>query len=109
MHKDGRKLTNSASARVLGPVGISVADASADENTDSTIDFTVSLSRSPSRTITVNYATQDGTATAGQDYTSKSGTLTFTAGETSKTVSVSLLSDSIDEGKRNFQTKTFQS
>ena len=67
-HKDGRKLTNSASARVLGPVGISVADASADENADSTIDFTVSLSRSPSRTITVNYATQDGTATAGQDY-----------------------------------------
>ena len=100
--KDGRKLTNSTSARVLGPVGISVADASADENTDSTIDFTVSLSRSPSRTITVDYTTQDGTATAGQDYTSKSGALTFTAGETSKTVSVSLLNDSIDEGNETF-------
>ena len=103
--KDGRKLTNSTSARVQGPVGISVADASADENTDSTIDFTVSLSRSSTSTITVNYTTQDGTATAGQDYTSKSGTLTFTAGETSKTISVSLLSDSVDEGNETFRLK----
>ena len=95
---DGRKLSNGVSSLIQGPVGISVADASADENTDSTIDFTVSLSRSSTRAITVNYATQDGTATAGQDYTSKSGILTFTAGDTSKTVSVSLLSDAIDEG-----------
>ena len=102
--KDGRKLTNSTSARVLGPVGISVADARANENTDnSTIDFTVSLSRSSTSTITVNYATADGgSAMAGEDYTSKSGTLTFTAGETSKPVSVSILRDLIDEGNETF-------
>ena len=101
-HSDGRKLSNGRSSLVQGPVGISVADASANENTDSTIDFTVSLSRSSTRTITVNYATQNGSATAGQDYTSKSGTLTFAANETSKTVSVSLLSDIIDEGNETF-------
>ena len=104
-HSDGRKLNNGRAGLIQGPVGISVADASANENTDSTVDFTVSLSRSSANTITVNYATQDGSATAGQDYTSKSGTLTFTAGETSKTVSVSVLSDSIDEGNETFKLK----
>ncbi len=104
-HSDGRKLSNKVSSLVQGPVGISVADASANENTDNTVDFTVSLSRSSANTIKVNYATQDSTATAGQDYTSKSGILTFTAGEISKTVSVSMLSDSIDEGNETFTLK----
>ena len=105
-HSDGRKLSNGVSSLVQGPVGISVADASADENTDnSTIDFTVSLSRSSTSTITVNYTTADGSATAGEDYTSKSGALTFTAGQTSKTVSVSVLSDLIDEGNETFKLK----
>ena len=36
--------------------------------------------------VTVDYATSDGTAKAGADYTAKSGTLTFEAGETAKTV-----------------------
>ncbi len=104
-HSDGRKLSNGRASLVQGPVGISVADASANENTDNTVDFTVSLSRSSANTIKVNYATQDSTATAGQDYTSKSGILTFTAGEISKTVSVSMLSDSIDEGNETFTLK----
>ena len=101
-HRDGRKLSNGIASMVQGLVGISVADASANENTASSIDFTVSLSRSSANTITVRYATQDGSATAGQDYTSKSGTLTFAANETSKTVSVSILGDNIDEGNETF-------
>ena len=49
--------------------------------------------------MTVDYATADGTATvAGNDYTATSGTLTFTAGETEKTVSVPVLDDDLDEG-----------
>ena len=104
-HSDGRKLSNSSTGRILGPVGISVADASANENTDSTVDFTVSLSRSSSNTITVSYATENGSATAGQDYTSKSGTLTFSAGQTSKTVSVSIEDDNVDEGNETFKLK----
>jgi hypothetical protein len=46
----------------------------------------------------VQYATSDGTATAGADYTPKSDTLTFAAGQTSKTFSVPLLNDTTVEG-----------
>jgi len=48
--------------------------------------------------VTVQYATSDGTATAGSDYTSASGTLSFAAGEIAKTFLVSLKSDSLSEG-----------
>jgi hypothetical protein len=48
--------------------------------------------------LSVNYATSDGTATAGQDYTATSGTLNFADSETSKTISVPLLEDSLLEG-----------
>ena len=64
---------------MMAPVSISVADASANENADSTIDFTVRLSRSSTNDITVGYTTEDVTATAGQDYTATSGTLTFSS------------------------------
>ena len=101
-HSDGRMLSNGRAGLIQGPVGISVANASANENTDDTIDFTVSLSRASTSTITVNYATQDGTATAGQDYTSKSGMLTFAVGERTKTITVNLINDSIDEGNETF-------
>ena len=45
----------------------------------------------------IGYATADGTATSGSDYTPASGTLTFAAGETAKTVSVAVLDDAHDE------------
>lgn len=51
-----------------------------------------------SGSTTVNYATSDGTATAGSDYTATSGTLTFAPGELVKTISVPLLNDSVYEG-----------
>ena len=86
------------SFRVLRPAGLSVEDASAAEETDSTLDFAVTLDRAAAAAITVDYATSDGTATAGSDYTATSGTLTFAAGETAKTVSVPVLDDDLDEG-----------
>ena len=94
-----RPLTNSPSATVAGPVGIAVADARVEEGADAVLVFAVTLSRAASGTLTVNYATSDGTATAGTDYTSTSGTLTFTAGESSKTIEVTVLDDSHDEGE----------
>ena len=91
---DGRPLSNSPAATVAGPAGLSVADA--------TIDFTVTLDRAALGTVTVDYETADGTATAGSDYTAASGTLSFAAGERTKTVSVTLLDDTHDEGEETF-------
>ena len=50
----------------------------------------------------MDYATSDGTATAGSDYTAVSDTLTFAVGETEKTVSVPVLDDAHDEGSETF-------
>jgi uncharacterized delta-60 repeat protein len=49
-------------------------------------------------TVTVDYATSDGTATAGADYTPVSGTLTFPDGQTSQTINIPLLDDGTLEG-----------
>ena len=59
--------------------------------------FQVTLDRVALKTITVDYETRDGTATAGADYTATSGTLTFTVGQRSKTVRVPILDDSHDD------------
>ena len=99
---DGRALSNTISTTVRGPVAVSVADARAEEGTDETIDFAVSLSRAASGTVAVAYATADGTATAGEDYTARKGELTFDPGETEKTVRVPVLDDAIDEGEETF-------
>ncbi len=102
---DGRALSNSISGTVRtvrGPVALSVADARAEEGIDETIDFAVTLSRAASGTVAVAYATADGTATAGEDYTARKGQLTFDPGETEKTVRVPVLDDAIDEGEETF-------
>ena len=57
----------------------------------------VTLSGISADTVTVAYATSDGTAQAGIDYQAASGTLTFLPGETSKTVPVSLYQDLLAE------------
>ena len=81
---------------------LSVDDARASEGTDATIDFTVRLNAAVEGTVTTNYATSDGTAKAGEDYTAQSGTLTFAPGDTEKTVSVPILDDALDEGAETF-------
>ncbi|SMH44561.1 cellulase family glycosylhydrolase [Azospirillum agricola] len=67
--------------------------------------FTVKLSSAATQAVTVDYATVDGTAKAGSDYTATSGKLTFAAGEISKTVTVKVLSDSVTEGNETFSLK----
>ena len=99
---DGRALSNTISATVEGPVAVSVADARAREGEDETIDFAVSLSRAASGRVSVTWATADGTATAGSDYTRASGKLRFAPGETEKTISVPVLDDAHDEGAETF-------
>jgi hypothetical protein len=67
-----------------------------------TATFTVNLSAASGRTVTVNYATADGTAVAPGDYTSTGGTLTFTPPTTSQSVSVTVLGDPLDELAETF-------
>ncbi len=60
--------------------------------------LTVSLSQSSTTDISVNYATENGTAaadleTSGSDYNSKSGTVTFQAGQTGKSVTINIIDD----------------
>ena len=59
------------------------------------VEVDASLSAASEKTITIDYATSDGTATAGDDYTAVS--LTFSPGDTSKNIPITVASDNIDE------------
>ena len=97
--ESGRPLANTVSASVMGPVGISVADARVKEGAGAVLSFAVTLSRSATSAFSVDYATSDGTAQAGADYTAASGTLSFSAGASSGTIEVAVLDDDHDEGE----------
>ena len=95
---DGKALANAPSVTIRSLPGLSVADAEVQEGPGAALAFAVTLSRASSAAVTVDYATADGSATAGSDYTATNGTLSFAAGETVKTVTVPVLDDSVDEG-----------
>ena len=99
---DGRKLSAPLSLTVPLVPALRVSNARVREGPGATADFRVTMGRAAAGTVTVDYATEDGTATAGADYATTSGTLTFQAGETEKTVSVPVLDDATDEGKETF-------
>ena len=62
----------------------------------------VTLSSPAAFSITVNYATSDGTAVAGSDYTAASGTLTFAPGETSQPIIIAITNDNAFESSEAF-------
>jgi hypothetical protein len=64
--------------------------------------FTVSLSRASSRTVTVAYATADGSADARTDYVATSGTLSFPPGTSTRTISVAVRRDDTPEASEFF-------
>jgi probable HAF family extracellular repeat protein len=64
--------------------------------------FTVTLSAPANVPVTVNFATANGTATAGSDYNAQSGTLTFAPGQTSKTISIVVKGDRVREANETF-------
>src|SRR5437867_2227140 len=88
-----------------GQPTISISDVSQNEgNVGPTVfTFTVSLSSASFQTITVNYATADGTATvADGDYVAASGTVTFLPGVTSQPVAVTVNGDTKFEPNETF-------
>ncbi len=90
--------------KLITSTALAISDVSIVEGNAGTTmaQFTVSLSDGGSQTVSVNYATADGTATAGSDYVSVSGMLTFAPGETSKTVTVLVNGDVLQEGPETF-------
>ena len=73
---------------------------------NTTISFTVMLTPAVDHAVDVNWETYStpelGIATADEDYEAASGILTFNAGETSKTIEVNILEDTLDEVDENF-------
>ena len=78
-----------------------ITDAEASEG-DGEMAFAVRLSVPSSRTVTVEYATADGTALAGTDYEETTGTLTFSAETTAQTIRVPIIDDDLDEATETF-------
>jgi VCBS repeat-containing protein len=99
---DADGATHSATTSVTVIAGVSVNDVTASEG--GTAAFNVSLTVPPytGNTVTVNYATSNGTAAAAADYTAASGTLTFNAGESVKPVSVAVINDTTAEPAEDF-------
>ena len=91
-------------AELTPPPQVLIGDVSLLEGNSGTTDFVfdVTLSKTNDQPITVDYTTADGTAIAGKDYTATNGTLTFNAGETSKTVTVSVAGENRVELDENF-------
>ncbi len=78
---------------------ISVNNVSVKEGNSGTtyLTFTVSLSAASDSTVTVRYATENGSAAAGSDYKAASGTLSFAPGERTKTVRIAITGDTAKE------------
>ena len=84
------------------PPVLSIDDADAAEGAGS-MAFDVRLQPASGRVVTVRYATADVTATTrGDDYTAVSGTMTFAAGATARTVLVPIVDDALDEPDERF-------
>jgi uncharacterized repeat protein (TIGR01451 family) len=84
--------------------GLSINDVSMSEGDSGTKNFvfTVTLSQASGQTVTVDYATANGTATAGSDYQSATGTLTFAPGDLTKTITVQVNGDTANEPNETF-------
>ena len=83
---------------------LSIDDVTVAEGNSGTVaaTFTVSLNAASGQSVTVDYATADGTGTAPADYAAVSNTLTFAAGETAKQVTVLVNGDLLDEINETF-------
>ena len=89
----GELLSHTLIKKIYGPVQLSISDAATTEGEGATLIFTITAENDTVNKYTVSYATSDGTATAGEDYTATSGVLAYTHGAGPLTVSVPVLND----------------
>ncbi len=91
-----------------GLSALSIADQSILEGNSGSkaMSFVVTLSPASASSVTVTYATVADTASAGSDFTAANSTLVFQPGQISKTISINVLGDTIDEGvSENFSVQ----
>ena len=83
---------------------VSIDDVSVVEGNSgtTTVRFTFRLSAASAQTVTVRFATANGTASAGSDYVARTGTTTFAPGETSRTQSFTVNGDTDFEADETF-------
>ncbi len=83
---------------------ITINDVTVTESNSGTVNatFTVSLAAASAQTVTVDFATADGTATAPADYQTNNGALTFNPGDLTKTITVLVNGDTLDEAAETF-------
>jgi CSLREA domain-containing protein len=91
-------------AQTVPPPGILINDVAVAEGGagTSTATFNVTLTAASAQPVTVQFATADGTATAGSDYVATSGTLTFNPGVTSQPINVTINGDTVFEPSETF-------
>ena len=89
---------------VVPAPGLSIDDVTVTEGDSGTsvATFTISLSSPATNAVTVTFGTRDGTATAGDDYTAASGTVSFAPGESHRSVAVQIVGDTLDEPDETF-------
>ena len=87
---------------VLPAISIASNSANESDSTAGQLTFAARLDRASDDTVRVDYATSDGTASAGQDYTATSGTLTFAPGVTAQQVAVAISGDTVAEPDETF-------
>ena len=92
-------IVNDDAAAPPPKVSVSINNESAFEGNSGLrpITFKVTLDKASGKTVTVHYSTSNGTATAGSDYNAASGTVTFSPGQTSKTITVYIRGDKLKE------------
>ena len=123
LDEDGETFTVTLSSPENATVGTATATARIDDDTEApvlsiadaqtvtegvTARFEVTMAES-AKTVTVQYTTNDGSAEQPGDYTSTGGTLTFTAGDTAKTIEVVTRTDELDEADGETFTVTLSS
>jgi len=92
----GNRKAVSAAANSCGPSSFSVGNATAVAE-GGTLSFVVTRSGWATQSQSVSYATANGSASSGSDYTPASGMLTFAIGDTSKAITVSTTNDTVYE------------
>ena len=80
---------------------VSISDATANEGTGIAV-FNITLSAASSQAVAVGYSTSGGSATAGSDFLSQSGVVTFSPGMVTRTVTIAVSNDLLDEATESF-------